>query len=151
MKTDIINRVLDNAPGFVKSLFDHNRFTAFALVAVAVLVTLGGCTPKILSPITGKWVSQPVWNAEVLTEQAKVKEAALSLEAKTAAGDKEFETQQLVINQALTAIGGLVQNVPGPWGGIAASALGILSVGLGADNLRKGSVIRKVKTPKSPE
>ena len=142
---DYINRVLDKSPGWIKSLFDHNRFTALALVAVAALVTLGGCQPKIMSPISGKMVTRPIWEAEVLVEQAKIKEAAITLKAKTAAGDKEFEVQQLIIDQVLSSIGGLIGNVPGPWGGIAVSALGIITTGLGADNIRKGSVIRKVK------
>lgn len=146
MKTiDRINKLFDNAPGFIKSLFDHNRFTAVALVIVASLVCLGGCQPKILSPISGKFVTRPVWEAEVLTKQAKIKEESLTLQAQTDAGNQQFETQQLIINQALTAAGAMVGNVPGPWGGIAASALTILSAGLGADNLRKGSIIRKTK------
>lgn len=142
---DYINRILDKSPGWIKSLFDHNRFTAIALVAVAALVTLGGCQPKILSPISGKMVTRHVWEAEILIEQAKIKETVIALKAKTAAGDKEFEVQQLIIDQILASISGLIGNVPGPWGGIAVSALGIITTGLGADNIRKGSVIRKAK------
>lgn len=146
--TDYVNKLLNNAPGWIKSLFDHNRWLALALVACCVLVSMGGCQLKVMSPISGKMVTRPVWDAEVITEQAKIKEQAMVLEARTAAGNKEFEVQQMIVNQILSSITGLVGSVPGPWGGIAVSALGILSAGLGADNLRKGSVIRKAKAGK---
>lgn len=144
-KTDRINRILDNAPGWIKSLFDHNRFLAVSLIGVAILVSFAGCQPKAISPISGKVLTKIEFDAELTTELAKLKARSEELQLKADVFDKQIEAQVNAIRSGLAILSGFIQNVPGPWTGLAQSALGLITVGLGADNLRKGSIIRKTK------
>lgn len=143
--TDRINRILDNAPGWIKSLFDHNRFLAVSLIGVCILVSFAGCQPKAISPISGKMMTKIEFDAELAVEVAKTKARVEELNLKAAVFDKQIEAQVTAINAGLSALSGFIQTMPGPWTGLANSALGIITVGLGADNLRKGSIIRKTK------
>ena len=131
-----------------KALFDHNRFLAIALLGVAFLVSFAGCQPKALSPISGKVITKLEFDAELTVEVAKLKARSEELQLKSAVFDKQIEMQVTAINSALSILSGFVQTVPGPWTGLATSAIGLIAAGAGADNIRKGSVIRKLKEGK---
>jgi hypothetical protein len=150
---DYLNKLLDKAPAAIKAAFDHNRYLAIAML---ICGTLAGCAliqPKATSPTTGKPVTRDQLDAEVTafaaTQEVKiatVEAEAKAFEAKAKTSYAEIERKEETIRQVLTTVSGLVESVPGPWTGLAASGLTLLTMGLGLDNWRKDAVISKSKT-----
>ena len=133
---------------------DHNRY-AFAVVVLSavVFVFAFGCTPTVVSPITGKEVTSEQLAAEVRIEEVRLdvqltvveKEIEL-LAVKTGPAFAELERRKQAITKALEAVDQLLGQYAGPYGKPIATALGIIGLflggGLKADNVRKDGLIK---------
>lgn len=149
-KKDRVNTLLDKAPGWIKSLFDHNRYFAVAALVICGLFVFNGCMLKARSPFTGKTVSEPEFLGQVAEETARLEAQARILDAKVKAGEAQFEAQRQVLRQVYAILGGFVGKIPGlstiPGGEeMLLSVLSLGFAGVTADNIRKGSIIRKSK------
>lgn len=148
---DYINKLFDKAPGWIKELFDKNRWTTLSLVAVGALAFSSvGCDylMKTVSPVSGKKVNQLQLDTDYETWQVQYKAKVVALQLEGQVMEKKFEgaqavldAERAVLDKVVGTLGSAIQSVPAPWTGLLATALPILTVGLGLDNRRKDQVI----------
>lgn len=158
---DYLNALIERvkAPGFVKSLVDHNRGMFVALVIAGIVAVVGlGCQPKITSPLSGKSVTRDQLDSELTIAkrdlEGKVAEAAkeaANLKDRAGPAYAELERKEAAAQGAIAIIDGLIQqNVPAPFSGVAGMALSAVLLGLGIDNRRKDAVIAATKVSAPP-
>lgn len=159
---DYLNLFIEKikAPGWVKSFVDHNRGLFFALLIVAAFAfPLIGCQFKAADPFhEGKQVTAAQLDAEVNVEvrdlqqqQADLNVKIADVKDKAAPGYAEIAGKQQAATAALTVVQGLVnQYAPAPFGGLAATALGVLTMGLGLDNSRKSRLLSQATADPGP-
>lgn len=121
----------------IPEIIRKNVWTVLASVASVALAA--GCAffpPKGPSPNDPtKFLTRHQLDAEVLAFQAKVQASYMAIEA-----------QEAFVQGAMQQLSAFITAVPGPWAGVGASALALLTVGLGVDNRRKDGVIQGQKT-----
>jgi hypothetical protein len=149
---DLVNWTIEKikAPGFIKSLVDHNRglFVGMAIAAAAT-ISVVGCSVKTTSPISGQKVNREQLDAEaqVAVRDFNAKKAALDVEAENlksklgpAYGD--LDRKEAAANTIIGLVNDMITKyVPSPWSGVAATGLGAMVLGLGYDNRRKDGII----------
>lgn len=171
MSSDWVTSAMNiiHAPGWLRTLFDHNRFTAVGLLAsIGLLINITGCQPTVISPISGQKVTETQLTTEVETRKIESAADAVKLQAETdelinqlKTKYKARQTADEVINQKLgpayaeikqkqdaihasiDVLSGLATASGNPVAGAAVGILGILAAGLGLDNRRKDRVIEK--------
>jgi len=139
--TDVWNKVVEklHLPRFL----DYARYT---VLSVLLVFTMTGCQflykPKAPDPLDPK----------VLITREFLDARVIEFEAKARASYKVIEVQENMIQQMTAGLTQLIATVPGPWGVVLTSILGISAVGLGvttvgvkADNSRKNRVIKDLK------
>ena len=123
---------------------DYNRYFCAAVVAGAVLALFAwGCYSTTVSPLSGASVDRDQLHAEVTTYNAE-EEARLEItNVKIMAAYDDLDRQ----DEFKAAAVSLVEPVIGPaLGPYATTVFGLLSLGLGGDNIRKRAVINRLKT-----
>lgn len=154
MKTDLLNKIL--------KFIDHERGKVIGII-LAVVIVLGawGCDIKLQSPLTGKKVTQELFNVEVMSAKAKIDavmtQAGIDMAALLANQDitnEEFAKWNELRNGLFDIGAGVVTTIA--TGGavnptqVIASLVGVGGI-LGAaggwyDSKRKNAVIEKNKT-----
>jgi hypothetical protein len=166
-RVDFLHRIL--------KWVDHNRFTVLGvLLSIGLSVWLVGCQPETTSTLDpSKNVTAPELQQEIQIKQAQFNERAAQLEiaaSKLEAESRLMEADAETYNEAATAavadlqkqeeqrkeviryLGGLgtaiaegTVNPASLIGGVTQLLLLGLAGGIGADNIRKGVVIKRQK------
>jgi len=135
---DLINKILDKTPVWVKTLFDHNRWKTLFILGFA---TFSGCmlfesrTASIKDP--EKMVTRMQLNAEFETTLGLYKAAIADLDSKDALKQTFLQVAQ-----------GLATELPSPVGALTVSGIGLLLGSLGGvvDKRRADQQIEKLKS-----
>lgn len=154
-------------PAFLRPLFDHNRYTGVALLAVGVIIVMTvGCKPTVISPISGQKVNRDQLNTEVESKTVEIAAERERLEVETdtlinalKAKYKALQVQTDQINTRLgpsyaeleqkeNAIAAVLQQAQKmtagtPYAELFAVGFGILATGFGLDSSRKNRVIER--------
>lgn len=140
----------------MKKFFEYNPATCFAgVVAVALAACFWGCQPKpkVDNPWSpGQKITESAFRAEVVKRKAGIESRLIDIQAEGRVlreldelATAEFERQQSMINEIMEAVGELVISAAGPYAGLAATTIALLTGGLSCDNRRKDGVIRGQK------
>lgn len=114
----------------------YNRGFAFAVIASLFLAGCAWFPPKAPSPSDPtKFITEPQLEAEKVAFLARYD-----------ASREVIEAQRNMLRGLADLVLSTAQNIPTPYSGIVSSALGIFTAGLGYDNIRKRSVIKRAKT-----
>ena len=145
--------------------FDYNRYFCAAVVVAAALGVWGfGCVPKTASRFTGEAVSRAQLNTEIerfnieqdagrtqfeadiahqiskfnTAQDAKAEEMGVAADAAHTDLDRQDEIRSAVVNVAQQVLAPAL----GPY---ADGVFALLALGLAGDNVRKRSVIKRLK------
>lgn len=122
---------------------DYNRYLCAAVVAGAVIALFAwGCYSTTPSPLSGAEVNRDQLHAEAGIYNAEIEAQTEIMTAKFESAYTDLDRQ----DEFRAATVSLIEPVVGPaLGPYATTVFGLLSLGLGGDNIRKRSVIKRLK------
>jgi len=152
---DKINEFFEkvNLPGWTKTFFYHNRWTALAgVLSVIISVNLIGCQPQTNSPYSKKKVTAAQLDAEGEAYQVSADSRMRAIMAEvdekktlSKAAYADLQHQRDIIKGGLDIISGLTGMIPAPFQQTGTSILALMSAALLADNSRKNTKIQELQ------
>jgi hypothetical protein len=144
------------APGFVKTLIDHNRGKFISVVVSGLTLIPMACSVKTVSPLSDKYVTKDQLDAEITLavnqlnrDMAALQGRVEDLKVKANPAYNDLARKQQAINSAITVVDQLIRSqIPLPLQGVYGLLSATAITGLLVDNSRKDRQITKLEGTK---